>query len=187
MARFVFILLIMLSVGCSQSEMDLYNKLVENELASKRKVNDIFMGISLGMTSKDFYGHCWEMNNKGIFTDGAGNTAVNYKLKNKELKHPAEMNFYPEFNDNRISRMWVKFEYDGWMPWNKKLDSDDLLEDVLQLYKKWYPEGNQFIKINDKTKGTIYVKVDGNRRIIIGRFDEVQVKVDYTDLLVEKK
>jgi len=130
--------------------------------------------------------HCWEMNKKGIFTDGNGNTAVKYKLANGELKHPAEMNFYPEFKDGKIASFWVKFQYDGWVPWNKKLDSDDLLPDVLALYKKWYPQGNDFLKITDKEKGTIYVKVDGNRRIIIGRFDDVQVKVDYSDLSTQK-
>lgn len=175
------------AVSCRQSAVDLYNEQVKTELASKKKVNDIFMGISLGMTAKEFYMHCWDMNKKGLFTDGSGNTAVKYKLTNNELKHPAEMNFYPEFDNGKVGRMWVKFQYDGWVPWNKKLDSDDLLVDVLELYKKWYPEGNPFITITDKEKGTIYVKVDGNRRIIIGRFDDVQVKVDYTDLQIEKQ
>ena len=75
----------------------------------------------------------------------------------------------------------------GWMPWNKKLGSDSLLTDVLRLYKKWYKAGNSFITIPDEKKGNIYVKVDGNRRIIIGRYDDVEVKADYTDLLVEQQ
>lgn len=183
----IVIISIVLLFGCRQSNVELYNEQVERELASNKKVNDIFMGISLGMGSKDFYMHCWDMNKKGLFFDGAGNTAVKYKLAGNELKHPAEMNFYPEFKNGKISSMWVKFQYDGWVPWNKKLDSDDLLQDVVQLYKKWYPQGNPFLAITDKERGTIYVKVDGNRRIIIGRFDEVQVKVDYSDLSVEKK
>jgi len=177
-------LLLILLAGCRQSAMEQYDQLVKKELESNKKVNNIFMGISLDMTSKDFYIHCWDMNKKGIFMDGAGNTAVNYKLIHNELKHPADMNFYPAFTNGRISSMWVKFQYAGWVPWNKKLDSGNLLEDVLQLYKKWYPDGNPFINITDKNKGAIYVKVDGNRRIIIGRFDDVQVKADYTDLSV---
>ena len=83
--------------------------------------------------------------------------------------------------------MRVGFQYNAWAPWNKAQFSDSLLPDVLKMYKKWYPEGNDFIKIVDKTKGTIYVKVDGNRRITIGRFNDMLVKVDYTDLLVEQK
>lgn len=181
------VLVSVLLANCGQSGVELYHDLVEKEKSRNKKVNDIFMGISLGMTSKDFYMHCWDMNKKGLFTDGSGNTAVKYKLSNKELKHDAEMNFYPAFTNGKIAGMWVKFQYTGWVPWNKKLDSDDLLEDVLQLYKEWYAGGNPFITIDDKERGTIYVKVDGNRRIIIGRFDEVQVKVDYTDLSALEK
>lgn len=177
-----WILIVVLLAGCRQSAVDAYNAQVKKELAGNKKVNDIFMGISLGMNSKDFYMHCWEMNKKGMFTDGSGNTAVKYRLTNNELRHPAEMNFYPEFKNGKIVNMWVKFQYEGWSPWNKNMDSDDLLEDVLQLYKKWYPDGNPFITMTDKNKGNLYVKVDGNRRIIIGRFDEVQVKADYSDL-----
>jgi hypothetical protein len=127
------------------------------------------------------------MNKKGLFVDGNGNTSVSYKLVNNELKHPAEMNFYPEFIHGKINKMWVKFQYAGWAPWNKELGSDNLLPDVVRLYQKWYPGGNPFLTITDAKKGTIYVKVDGNRRIIIGRYDDVQVKVDYTDLNTEIK
>jgi hypothetical protein len=185
-SRTGIIICMLMMAGCSESGVDAYNSLLKKERAGNKRVNEIFMGISLGMSSKDFYLHCWEMNKKGLFFDGAGNTAVNYKLKN-ELKHPADMNFYPEFSNGKVAGMWVKFQYAGWVPWNKKLDSDDLVEDVLGLYRKWYPGGNPFITIDDKERGTIYVKVDGNRRIIIGRFDDVQVKVDYTDLSALEK
>jgi hypothetical protein len=81
--------------------------------------------------------------------------------------------------------MWARFKYLGWSPWTKHLDSDDLLDDVLKLYQKWYPGGNPFIKIEDEKRGIIYVKVDGNRRIIIGRYDDIQVEADYSDLSVK--
>ena len=35
-----------------------------------------------------------------------GNMSVLYKL-DKELKHPASMNFYPDFNDSTICKMRV--------------------------------------------------------------------------------
>ena len=59
------------------------------------------------------------------------------------------------------------------------LYADSLLPDVLSMYKKWYSDGNSFIQINDQKKGVIYVKVDGNRRITIGKYDDMLVKVDY--------
>jgi hypothetical protein len=41
--------------------------------------------------------------------------------------------------------------------------------------------------MEDEKRGTIYIKVDGNRRITIGRYNDLQVKVDYTDLSVKRK
>ncbi len=185
--RYSLLFLLIAFMGCRQSDMKRYHSLVKQELRSNKRVNDIFFGISLGMTSKNFYTHCWNMNKKGLFTDGENNTSVLYKLAHNELQHPAYMNFYPEFHNGKIHKMGVKFQYAGWAPWNKKLDSDDLLTDVLKLYEKWYPDGNPFMTISDERKGNIYVKVDGNRRIILGRYDDVQVKADYTDLSVEQE
>ena len=125
------------------------------------------------------------LNKKGLLTDGNGNTAVLYKL-DKELSHPASMNFYPDFHENRIYKMKTDFSYDAWAPWNKHLFADSLQLDVLKLYKKWYG-ANNFVQITDSIKGTIFVKVDGNRRIIIGKYDDSHVKVNYTDLSIDKE
>ncbi len=188
-AASVVIILLML-VACSGDRgMDKYNSLVKKELAGNKRVDSIFFGIHFGMSQKNFFAHCWEMNKKGILTDGnddMGNMYVLYKL-DKELKYPASMNFYPDFNDSTIWKMRVNIKYDSWAPWNKQMFADSLLPDVLNMYKKWYSTGNSFIRINDTEKGTIYVKVDGNRRITIGRYNDMFVKVDFTDMLVEKQ
>src|SRR5688572_1145427 len=89
--------------GCQQSELQRYHALVKKERESAKTVNDIFFGISLGMASKDFYMHCWEMNKQGVFTDGPANSSVMHKLNNNELKYPASMNFYPTFTKGSIS------------------------------------------------------------------------------------
>ena len=164
-----------------------YNRLVKSELASNKRVDSIFFDIKFGMTGKEFFAYCWEMNKKGLFTDGQSNTAVLYRLNHNELKYPASMNFYPELDKNQINKMMVTFQYDGWAPWNKHLFSDSLLLDVLQLYKKWYSKGNPFIEIKEPGKSTIYIKVDGNRRIVIGKKDDMVVKADYTNLFTEQK
>jgi hypothetical protein len=96
------------------------------------------------------------------------------------------MNFYPEFKDGNISRMKVSYQYDAWAPWNKSQWSDSLLPDVLRLLKNWYP-GNDFITITNADKQTIHIKIDGNRRITVGRFNDYMVKVDITDLLAEQE
>ncbi len=182
----VIIILCMLIACSDESDMSKYSNLVKKELKANKRVDSIFFGIYLGMPRKKFFMHCWEMNKKGIFRDGTNNSYVLYKL-NKDLKYPASMNFYPDFIDSTIWRMRVNFQYDGWAPWNKHLNADSLLPDVLTMYKKWYGDGNSFIQITDEIRGTLYVKVDGNRRITIGKYDDMLVKVDYTDILVEKQ
>ena len=173
--------------SCGDADLRTYKKLVKKELATGKRVDSLFFGIRFGMTRKEFYAHCWELNKKGLFTDGQNNMAVLYKLNHNELRHNGSMNFYPEFYKNRIVKMPVTFQYDAWAPWNKNLFADSLKEDVVNLYKKWYPNGNPFIKMDDDKKGTIYIKVDGNRRITIGRYNDLQVKVDYTNLLVSEE
>ena len=181
------LIIVFLLIACSHDrDMDKYNSLVKKELSGKRRVDSIFFGIHLGMARKNFFMHCWDLNKKGMFREGSGNMYVLYKLK-KELKHPASMNFYPDFRDSVIYRMRVNIHYDGWVPWNKDLNGDSLLPDVLTMYRKWYDQGNPFMQINDEKLGTVYVKVDGNRRITIQKYDDMMVKVVYTDLLVEKQ
>lgn len=164
-----------------------YQAVMEKEKEAGRRADSLFFDIHLGMSSKDFYAHCWEMNKKGLFTDGESNSAVLYKLNHEELPHPASMNFYPAFYQDKIHQMSVSFQYDAWAPWNKQLFADSLQLEVLKLYETWYESGNPFIRIEDERRGVIYVKVDGNRRIIIGAFDDVRVKVDYTDLRLEEE
>lgn len=183
-----FILCSVLFFGsCSwNNEKKQYPELVKSELASGKRYDSIFFGIYLGMTGKEFFTHCWEMNKKGLFTDGRSNTAVLYRLNHNELKYPASMNFYPEMELGKINKMSVSFQYDAWAPWNKHLFADSLLHDVLNLYNKWYVNGNPFIKVGENER-PIYVKVDGNRRITLRKQDDMDVKVEYIDLLAEQK
>lgn len=184
----LLVFLIMAHANCTRdNSVKQYNRLVKSELASNKRVDSIFFDIKFGMTGKDFFAYCWEMNRKGLFTDGQSNTTVLYRLNHNELKYPASMNFYPEIDNSKINKMMVTFQYEGWAPWNKQLFSDSLLLDVLQLYRKWYSNRNPFIEIKEPGKSTIYVKVDGNRRIVIGKKDDMVVKADYTNLLTAQK
>lgn len=156
--------------------------MVDRELAKDVRVDSLFMGLEFGMSPKEFFAHCWELNKKGIFRDGPGNTSVEYDFD--ELKHPAFVHFYPEFHDSKIFEIPVKYKYKAWAPWNKHLFSDSLMLDVLELYKQKY--GDKFIKVTHPKRGTLYVKVDGNRRIIIAKTDDISVTALYSDLSVKK-
>lgn len=188
--RFICIIfLIVFCISCSNSSNGFkkYERLAAKEMASGKRTDSIFLGLYLGMPAKDFYTVCWQMNRKGIIMDGYNNNYVLYKLNRDELRYPGSMNFYPDFLNEKIARMRVIYQYDGWAPWNKVLYADSLLVDIVRLYKTWYPAGNEFIQVDDAKKGTIYVKVDNNRQITIGRFDDMYVKVDFTDLIAEKQ
>ncbi len=175
-----WLLMLLWAVGCQQPSE--YQKLVNRELAQGERVDSLFMGLALGMTRKEFFAHCWELNRQGKWTDGPGNTSVEYEMK--ELKHPAYMHFYPDFHEDKIYKMPVKIKYKAWAPWNKHLFSDSLQQDVLALFKRWY--GDDFIALDHPEKGSLYIKVDGNRRIMIAQYDEVQVMVLFSDLTVDK-
>jgi hypothetical protein len=176
----IIVIALLFCIGCnSKSE---YIKMEERELSKGIRHDSLFLGLKLGMTSKEFYSKCWELNKKGLVTDGSGNTAVLYKLN--DLKYPGYINFYPEFYNDRIYSMPATFQYDGWAPWNRQLFSDSLHLDVVRLMEKWYGKG--FVKITHSKKGDAYAKVDGNRRISIVKKDERLVNVVFTDLFVEK-
>ena len=182
----IFFVVLFALASCIKADTnEKYNQLVKAELASGKRVDSIYLGIYFGMTSKQFYLQCWKLNKEGILTDGQSNTAVLYKLQHNELQHAASMNFFPVFTNDKISKMNTSIQYDGWAPWNKHLFADSLFPDVVQYFSKWYSKGNAFIKMNDPEKRIVYVKVDGNRRIIIGRTDDMNVQVEYTDLLTE--
>ena len=181
----IILLSFVLASNCTNDNFQKYETLAAKEPASGKRADSLFLGIYLGMTSKQFYIHCWQLNKQGILT-GDNTNAVLYHLKNSELNHDATMSFYPEFQNNKINKMAATFNYDAWAPWNKSLMADSLQKAVVKLFEKWYPAGNPFLVINDKDRGTIYVKVDGNRRITVGKFDDMKVKVDYTDLLTEQ-
>jgi len=179
-----FILLLAISAvtvpGCTPKAK--YERKLKHELASGMRYDSLFMGLYLGMPQKDFYTHCWELNKQGLIKQGSTNTTVEYQVKD-ELKHPATMNFYPNFVQGKISEMPVRFNYKGWAPWNKALLSDSLQLDLLNWYKKVY--GKDFMKVEHPTNGAAYIKLDGNRRITIFREGDLNVWAVFTDMLVK--
>jgi hypothetical protein len=178
---FGILICVILISGCSPKAR--YERMLNRELASGIRHDSLFMGLYLGMTQKDFYVHCWNLNHKGLIRQGEGNTTVEYKMRG-ELKHSGQMNFYPKFADGKIYEMPVRFAYSGWAPWNKELSSKNLMKDVLQWYKKIY--GTGFIEVDHPERGPAFVKVDGNRRITIFKTDDLYVWAVFTDLTAEK-
>ena len=169
-------------MGCSPRAK--YERKLKKELASGVRYDSLFMGMYFGMTEKAFYTHCWMLNHQGLIRQGPKNQTVEYEMKD-ELRYPATMNFYPEFIRGRIYEMPVRFVYNGWSPWNKKLSADSLELDVLRWYRKIY--GEDFIEVEHPKHGMAFVKIDGNRRITIFKEDDMHVWAVFTDMLIKNQ
>jgi len=156
-----------------------YEYRLKKELASGVRHDSLFMGMYLGMTDKDFYTLCWELNREGVIRQSHSNTSVQFH-PGEQLNHPATMNFYPKFVDGKIAEMPVQFSYDGWAPWNKELSSARLVEDIREWYEKEYGKG--FIAVTHPVRGKAFTKIDGNRRITIYQEDDLYAWAVFTDM-----
>jgi len=166
--KILIVLFLVLQVSCNKSE---YTKLVNNEMA-KSIVNDsLIFGMKFGQTRKLFFDQCWKLNNQKIINQGSSNKFVEYQLPMKEgdsINNPITMLFYGIFNKEKImTGMDMRFHYVGWSLWNKSLHSDKLVPVIKDSLKSWFP-GNDFISVElKKGEKNVWVKVDGNRRIIV--------------------
>ena len=81
--------------------------------------------------------------------------------------------------------MQVYFKYTGWAPWNKHLFADSLQIDLIPLLEDWYGPG--FIAIDMATTDRpAFVKMDGNRRILLTVEDDINVKALISDMTIIK-
>lgn len=170
------IVIIFLGACTHKSE---YSKVVERELAKGTRQDSLFLGLKFGMSQKEFFNHCWELNQQNILSQGTG-LSVRYEVE--ELNQPAVMNFYPEFHEGKIYQLPISMSYVAWAPWNRNLYSDSLQVHVLKLLEEKHGKG--FIKVEHPEKGIVYVKVDSNRRISIYRKNDSDIAIVYTDLLI---
>ncbi|WP_226982964.1 hypothetical protein [Zobellia nedashkovskayae] len=102
--------------------------------------------------------------------------------KNDSTAKKIRMLFYGTFNEQKImTGMDMKFSYDAWALWNKNLQSNQLALVLQDTLLAWFP-GNKFIEVElKKIPGKTFIKVDGNRRIIIEPLKdhrEVDVRID---------
>lgn len=176
--------LVSLSVilGC-QSD---YTKMLNREAKEGLRKDSLILGLVMGENRADFYSRCWELNQKGLITQGPKNETVEYKLplqEGDESISTISLLFYGAFNaDNTMIGMDMSFSYTAWAPWNTTLTAQQLLPKVQDTLKSWFP-GNNFITIDSGSfKSPIYVKIDGNRQIIVYAKDDKDVAVKIEDL-----
>jgi len=171
-----------LLISC-QSE---YDQLVKKEIQSGIIYEDLIFGIKMGQTDKEFFDICWKLNNQQRVNQGPKNRYVRYVMKPNEIQDETaeiEMLFYAIFDDDNIVRgIKKRYSYSSWAPWNEERHATVLLKKIKKHYLSQY-EGNDFIEVDiEREKIKSYVKIDGNRQILIYSVDskEVIVKIEDT-------
>lgn len=176
--KYIVLLIFSLCIFCCSSKTK-YQTLVEQELASGIRQDTFLLGFHFGMPEMKFYSECWDYNQKGLIKEGLGDRTVYYKLPG--LKHKGYFDFFPIFKNGKIQSFKGFTAYDAWAPWNKHLWSEHLIEDTKELLELSYP-GNEFFATNSPVEGKAYVKIDGNRRIVLYYKEESRVEVLVSDL-----
>lgn len=64
--------------GCSPGKT--YERRLKRELASGTRYDSLFMGLSFGMTSEEFYTHCWGLHRDSLVRQGLANVSVQYYI-----------------------------------------------------------------------------------------------------------
>lgn len=178
---FIILSVLILSVSCQpKSEYDLVK---ERELASGKVVDNLFLDIRFGMGRKEFFGTCWEHNKNGVLVNGDHYLQIQYIPKMPSGKN-AEMNFYPDFENDKLFFMPMEFGYRQWFPGNEEFSNDNLMTDVVDLLESWYGKG--FFEVANKEKSiSAMVKIDGNRLIRVFKKNINTVRVEILDLRVK--
>jgi len=177
-------------MNCSDKPEQVYRRLEKKEMMSGVRYDSLFKGLYLGMPYTDFREHCMQMHIRREFREGGLKSGawLEYKLK-EEMKYPAAINFFPEFENQVISKMHAAIYYDSHVSFSEKpFAKDSLLHDVLNLMKTWYGDG--FIKIDspDSLRDDIHVKVNGNRRITVYTDDsDYLINIWFVDLLAKEE
>lgn len=180
-AYFIIVFLLSAFIFSQCTQVKSYEQLVQKEMNSGERNDTLFLGVYFGMTSEDFYKHCWDLNKKGILKDGFGNVTAAYELS--QLKDPAYLEFYPTFKDDKINSMPASVRYKNWSPWNSELTAEMLLEDTKLMLAEWYDVS--FYPIVPKSIfGKAYVAVAGNMRIVIQYSIENKIDIIYNDLRI---
>ena len=153
----------------------------------QRSEDSLFFGYKMNMPRDSFYVHSWNLNRQGLVKQGPHNQNIQMKM-DSILSHPATMLFYPDFYEDRIVRMRVRFRYDAWAPWNKHLFADSLVIDVARLMTQWHGEGFQYRTVTGPYGSPTleFTKDYPSLRIDIGVIDDLDVAVNYTDKFVEQ-
>ena len=176
---FIFLIFIILSVGflsiysCESSILDSksYQKLIKEETGKNHRYDSIVHGIRLGMTYEDFYYYVFKENRAGLFLPSRGGSMVKIDI-DKGFDYPVQFDFFPQKIEGKakpLKEYKAYISYKDFSTYNKQMSLNSLVDQTLRFFEKGY-EGNKFYKIPNDEDIFVrynYVKIDGNRKILI--------------------
>ena len=172
-------------ISCQNTE---YEQMLKREQARGIRVDSLFLGLKFGDSKKEFFDKCRKMNLQGITEDGSGvglNVQVLHRVDSTLTDDNVNMYFYPNFDEKyNIIEMPVYYTYKAYFPYVQRFKSTALMPQVIKLMENQY---GKFLTIAKEGKDTLYVRVDGNRRILISKKDDQFVSVKFTDLTATQK
>lgn len=103
-----------------------------------KSYDELVKGLYFGMERKAFFEHCWDLNQNGETQHGTIDNNVMY-IDSVNFDPKVVINFYPDFVEDKISKMPMSFYFHGWAPWNKDLLSQEVLsKQVMKLFENRY-------------------------------------------------
>lgn len=175
----IFIFIVLLCISCKTE----YEKYVEQEISKNVRNDSLFLGFKFGMPRSKFFEVCWHLNNQHIVNSGTGANVEYIEKSDSNDPKALRLIFYGIFDEKTIMRgMDMKYNYLVWSPWLKDKDIHQLIKDVKSKMLKEYG-GNDFIEMRLKQdKIVAYVKIDGNRQILVYPKNSTEVVVKIEDL-----
>jgi hypothetical protein len=180
MNKLFFFIVLSITIALLPSCKSDYEKWVSTELGKGVRNDSLLLGIHFGMTRSDFYNHCLELNRNNLITNGPENSTAQIVVTDYEV--PIDLNFYPDFEKDKIHIMRLYFNYKEWAPWNKEYSSEKLRPNALDYLTKKY--GSSFKELKTPSGKPFWLSINGNRQIRVFLKDSKIVAVDISDLTV---
>ncbi len=162
-----------------------YEQKVKQELATGVTYDTLLFDLKIGESKKEFFAKCWDLNKQQKISQGSGNKYAKFYMEpisKQDSTKKVEVLFYGMFDKKDIMYgMDMKMGFTAWAPWNKELYSDKLISYMKTKYMNDYGK-NAFIEIDINEKTKAFVKVDGNRQILMFPIDDHKIAVKITDL-----
>jgi hypothetical protein len=166
---FYFTLSVLLFLGACSAEStpkkNDYQLAVEQSLASGEQANGLVGGLSFGMNQATFFDYCQKQQKLGRMTDGADNMVRVY-VDSSAMPGQAVLEFYPDFNEKgEINLLKGRLYSLQWSPWAPQFNASNLLQEGQDYLLEQL--GGAGFKQYESVKGNTFVKLDGNRRVVL--------------------